>query len=244
MGAVLKPRIRDHSRHGGCATTGLPPGQFRASRCSSQQSTPGIAKSQLDYDLTRVDYVARYLAGFVKIDRSMLQDLPFLQSALPQMLLRDFYKQENSKFFTDLSTAATGSTSTIGTNEVEKIIDYIANLLDTNFAPNAITVNARLWAKILTTKPNDYSLPGGVTVDNVGNVRILGLPLLPASWMPAGKVIVGEWDLAKRVEVDGLKVQFFEQDDINVQQNLITVRIECREVLAIEQPAAFVYASV
>lgn len=210
----------------------------------SLQSTPGVAKTQIDYDLTRVDYTARYLAGFAKIDRSMLQDLPFLQSALPGMLLRDFYKAENAKFYTDLTSVATGSTVTGGTNEVEKLIDYITNLLDTDYSPNAIVTNAGLWGKILKTKPSDYSIPGGVTIDANGNVRILGMPLMPASWVPANKAIIGDWDYAKRVEVDGLKVQFFEQDDKNVQENLITVRIECREVLAVERTQAFVFADL
>jgi hypothetical protein len=50
--------------------------------------------------------------------------------------------------------------------------------------------------------------------------------------------------MAKRVVVDDLKVEFFEQDSDNVQKNLVTVRIECREVLAIDRPDAFVYADL
>ena len=210
----------------------------------SVQSTPGTSKTQIDYDYTEVTYAVDFLAGFARIARQMLQDLPFLQSELPMELLRDFYKAENALFYTQLTTAATGSTSTTGTNAIEKIIDYVANLLDANFSPSAIVVNARLWAKILTTKPSDYSIPGGVTVDANGNVRVLGLPMIPASWMPANKVIVGDWDMARRVEAQGLSVQFFEQDADNVTKNKITVRIECREVLAILRPDAFVFADV
>lgn len=210
----------------------------------SVQSTPGVAKTQIDYDFTEVTYTARYIAGYARIDKSMLQDLPFLQTSVSDMLLRDFYKTENTIFYNALSSVATGSTSTSATVAVEKLIDYIANLLDANFTPNAITVNARLWATLLKTKPSDYSIPGGVTIDNNGNVRITGIPIIPASWMPANKAIVGDWSMAKRVEVDGLKVEFFEQDADNVTKNLITVRVECREVLAIDRLDAFVFADL
>jgi hypothetical protein len=210
----------------------------------SLQSTPGVAKTQIDYDFTEATYTADFMAGFARISRQMLQDLPFLQSALPQMLLRDFYKAENAAFYQALSSVATGVTTTSGANAVEKIIDYIARLLDANFAPSAITVNSLLWGSILKTKPSDYSIPGGVTIDQAGNIRILGLPLIPASWMPANKVLVGEWDLAKRVEASGLSVQFFEQDGTNVTKNQITVRVECREVLAVERLDAFTFADV
>lgn len=210
----------------------------------SIQSTPGVAKTQIDYDLTEATYTANYIAGYARIAKQMLQDLPFMQSALPAMLLRDFYKRENQVGFAAISGAATGSTTTSGSNEIEKLIDYVANLLDTDFAPTAITVNAALWASVLKTKPNDYSIPGGVTIDAVGNVRILGIPLIPASWMPTGKAIVGDWSMAKLVSVDGLSVQFYEQDADNVTKNLVTVKVEAREVFAIDRLDAFTYATV
>ncbi len=47
--------------------------------------------------------------------------------------------------------------------------------------------------------------------------------------------------MAKKVVVDGLKVEFFEQDGDNVQRNVITARIEERNVLAFDRPDAFYY---
>jgi hypothetical protein len=44
----------------------------------------------------------------------------------------------------------------------------------------------------------------------------------------------------ERIEVESLAIEFFEQDDKNVQQNLITARIECMEDFNVLQPAATV----
>ena len=210
----------------------------------SVQGTPGNAKTQIDYDLTAVTYTARYIAGYARIDKSMLQDLPFLQSALPEMLLRDFYKAEDSKFYTDLTGAATGSTTTSATVDAEQIIDYVANLEAADFSVNGIVVNPKQWARLLQTKPADYSVPGGFTITADGNIAIAGIPVYKSSFVADDKVIVGDWNMAKRVVVDDLKVEFFEQDSDNVQKNLVTVRIECREVLAIDRPDAFVFADL
>jgi HK97 family phage major capsid protein len=210
----------------------------------SVQGTPGDAKTQIDYDLTAVTYTARYIAGFARIDKSMLQDLPFLQSALPQMLLRDFYKAEDAKFYTDLSGAATGSTTTSATVDAEQIIDYVANLESADFTPNGIVVNPKQWARLVTTKPADYSVPGGFTIDANGNIAIAGIPVYKSSFIADDKVLVGDWNYAKRVVVDDLMVEFFEQDSDNVQKNLVTCRVEAREVLAIDRLDAFVFADL
>lgn len=210
----------------------------------SVQGTPGDAKTQIDYDLTAVTYTARYIAGFARIDKSMLQDLPFLQSALPQMLLRDFYKAEDAKFYADLSGAATGSTTTSATVDAEQIIDYVANLESADFTPNGIVVNPKQWARLVVTKPADYSVPGGFTITADGNIAIAGIPVYKSSFIADDKVLVGDWNYAKRVVVDDLKVEFFEQDSDNVQKNLVTCRIEAREVLAIDRLDAFVFADL
>jgi HK97 family phage major capsid protein len=210
----------------------------------SVQATPGDAKTQIDYDLTAVTYTARYIAGYARIDKSMLQDLPFLQSALPQMLLRDFYKAEDAKFYADLSGAATGSTTTTATVDVEQIIDYITNLEGADFAVNGIVVNPKQWGRLLLTKPSDYSIPGGVTITSDGNIAIAGIPVFKSSFIADDKVLLGDWNMAKRVVVDDLKVEFFEQDSDNIQKNLVTVRIEAREVLAIDRLDAFVFADL
>jgi hypothetical protein len=96
----------------------------------------------------------------------------------------------------------------------------------------------------LLTKPADYSIPGGVTITPDGNIAIAGIPIFKSSFIADDKVLVGDWNMAKRVVVDDLKVEFFEQDSDNIQKNLVTVRIEAREVLAIDRVDAFVFADL
>lgn len=210
------------------------------------QATEGTLKEQVEYKYTNVQFVANYINGFVRVSKQMLQDLLFLQTYLPQELLRDYYKFENATFFNSLSTGAGTAPTGTGDNTAEKLIYNIANIETQNFAVNGITVPPNVWAQIMLTRlpstGTSYSLPGGFMINpQTGNVEIAGVPIIKATWMPANTAIIGDWSQAQVAYVDNLKVEFFEQDSDNVQRNLITVRVECRCVLVIERPEAFTY---
>lgn len=211
------------------------------------QTTHGAAKNQLDYDLTQVTVNAEFLAGYVRIARQMLQDLPFLQNFVNNELVEDYMRTETFKFFDQMATGggATGSSTTAASVTVEKVIDYIANLMTNNYQPNAIIARPAVWASILKTKPADYSIPGGVTISPTGDVLILGIPLLPVTTnaLSDSKVIVGDFSKAAIIQAEGLSVGMFEQDQDNVIKNLITMRIEARVGFAILRPDAFIYAN-
>lgn len=203
----------------------------------SEQTTPGVAKTQIDYDYVNVTYVANYIAGYARVAKQMLQDLPFLQSALPSQLRRDYFKAENSIFYTALDAAATAAVTT-KTESAERLLAAIAQVENANYDVTGIVVNPSDWAVLAITKPADYSVPQ--TVNFVNNMLTIGgVPVFKATWMPVTKFIVGDWNQAKKVVTDGLSVEFFEQDADNVTKNLTTVRVESRTVLAIDQPLGF-----
>lgn len=203
----------------------------------------GAVKSQIDFDTAPITYNATYLAGFAKYAKQMAQDLPFLTSWLPTALRREYFIAENARFHTALAAAATAvPAGTLG-NEIERIIKVIALLEIKNFSANGVVINPADWAKIAITEKSTgagYGLPGIVTITN-GQLAVNGVNVYKANWIPANKYCVGDWSMAKKVVVDGLKVEFFEQDVDNVQRNLITARIEERNVLAFDRTDAFYY---
>ena len=203
----------------------------------------GAVKSQIDFDTAPITYNATYLAGFAKYAKQMAQDLPFLTSWLPTALRREYFIAENARFHTALAAASTAvPAGTLG-NEIERIIKVIALLEIKNFSANGVVINPADWAKIAITEKSTgagYGLPGIVTITN-GQLAVNGVNVYKANWIPANKYCVGDWSMAKKVVVDGLKVEFFEQDGDNVLRNVITARIEERNVLAFDRPDAFYY---
>lgn len=212
----------------------------------SNQTTHGAAKTQVDYDLTEVTVTTQYLAGFVRFAKQMAQDLPFLQTFIANELVEDYKRQESFEFFGSLRSAATGSTTAGASVYAEKLIQYIANLLNADYDPNGIVTTSANWATLMTTKPSDYSVPGGVTISPTGEVMVVGIPVYVANDTYLGtssqKTLVGDFSKAAIIQAEGLSTQFFEQDSDNVQKNLITARTEARVALATLRPDAFIYA--
>lgn len=206
------------------------------------QTQHGTTKNQLDYDLTEQTVVADYLAGFVKFAKQMAQDLPFLQNYIANELVEDYKRTESAQFMGLLTAGATGSAATSSSVLAEKYIDWIATLMANDWYANAIITDATNWATILKTKPNDYSVPGGITIDADGTVRFCGIPLIAQNNIGAGHTLIGDFTKAAILQAEGLSVGFYEQDDKNVQQNLITARCEARVALAILRPDAFIFA--
>jgi len=95
--------------------------------------TEGSNKGENNYSLTEVKVVNDYLAGFSTFSKQMLKSLPFMTQTLPRMLQRDFFKAENAAFFSTVSGAATGSTTTAETDDLLQLIDYIGNQKTANF---------------------------------------------------------------------------------------------------------------
>ena len=48
-------------------------------------------------------------------------------------------------------------------------------------------------AAILKTKPNDYSIPGGVQFGPTGVVQILGIPIIPCQFISGTNFLAGDF---------------------------------------------------
>tara|TARA_R110000796_G_scaffold149826_3_gene266644 strand:- start:92 stop:1234 length:1143 start_codon:yes stop_codon:yes gene_type:complete len=204
----------------------------------------GAAKGQVDYDVSMIDVNTDFIAGFTRYSKKMRNNLPFLQSFVPNALRRDYFKKENADFNTVLAGAATASTQIItGQNKVEMLIQEIATLDGLDFETNAIVVKPADYWDILITEVSagaGYGLPGVVTQDN-GVLRINGIPVVKANWLAANKYYVGDWSRVNKISTEGLSLEFSDVEGTNFIANNITARIESQVALAVEQPAALIY---
>ena len=204
----------------------------------------GSSKAQVDYDLSMIDVSPDFIAGFARYSRKMRNNLPFLESFLPNALRRDYAIAENSAFNTVLAAAATASTQIItGKNMIEMLINEIATLETANYAPSVIVVRpADFWTIMVTEKSTGagYGLPGVVSMDG-GQLRINGIPIVKANWMAANKYYVGDWSRINKINTEGLSLAFSDVEGTNFVENNITARIESQTALAVEQPAAIIY---
>jgi HK97 family phage major capsid protein len=221
----------------------FPRGNTPVGEGSFGKQTEGSAKPQVDYDVTVVNTALSFIAGYAKVSRQMIDDLPFLQAYLQQSLIEDFQKAEDTYYLNAIASSATAGSSS-GANTAEKFIDYVAQLGALNWTPNlALTTHAG-WAGLLKTKPSDYSVPGGMVIDNNGNVRIVGVPVIPHSLVTASKIYVMDTTKFAIAQQSGLAVRSTEFDQDDFIKNLITFRAEARCELLQFQPSAAIYGAI
>jgi HK97 family phage major capsid protein len=221
----------------------FPRGNTPVGEGSFGKQTEGSAKPQVDYDVTVVNTALSFIAGYAKVSRQMIDDLPFLQAYLQQSLIEDFQRAEDTYYLNAIAASATAGSSS-GANTAEKFIDYVAQLGALNWTANlALTTHAG-WAGLLKTKPSDYSVPGGMTIDNNGNVRIVGIPVIPHSLVTASKIYVMDTSKYAIAQQSGLAVRSTEFDQDDFIKNLITFRCEARCELLQYQPTAAVYGAI
>ena len=221
----------------------FPRGNSPVGEGSFGKQTEGSAKPQVDYDVTVVNTALSFIAGYAKVSRQMIDDLPFLQAYLSQSLIEDFQKAEDTYYLNAIAASATAG-STSGANTAEKFIDYLAQLGALNWTPNLSLTTHAGWAGLLKTKPSDYSVPGGVVIDQNGNVRIAGVPVIPHSLVTSGKIYVMDTTKFAIAQQSGLAVRSTEFDQDDFIKNLITFRAEARCELLQFQPSAAVYGNI
>ena len=99
----------------------FPRGNTPVGEGSFGAQTEGLAKAQLDYDVTMVNTSVPFIAGYAKVSRQMLQDLPFLQAYLSTSLVEDWNRAVNTRFLNNIATNST-ALSTTETVTVAKMI--------------------------------------------------------------------------------------------------------------------------
>jgi HK97 family phage major capsid protein len=206
----------------------------------------GSLKQENNYSLTEVKTVNQFIAGFSKFSRQMLASLPFMSQTLPRLLTRDFFKAENAAFFSTVSGAATGSTTTSASADLGKIIQLIGNLRAGDFAASVVFVSNAQWSLLLNESfTNGYYMgAGGLTIGQSGVLNIAGVPIVGCNWVPNDRAFLIDNSFLERVEVNGVNIELSYEDQNNFVTNMVTARIECYEAINLMLPTSAIFATI
>jgi len=197
----------------------------------------GSLKQESNYSLTEVKTVNQFIAGFSKFSRQMLASLPFMSQTLPRLLTRDFFKAENASFFSTVSGAATGVTTTSAATNLGDLIQLIGNQRAADFSPSVIFVsNATYSTLLIESFTNGYYLGAGL--------NLVGVPIVGVNWIPNSRALVLDNSFIERIEVNGLNIELSYEDQNNFVTNMVTARIECYEAINLMLPNSTIYATI
>ena len=205
----------------------------------------GSIKAENSYSLTGTAVAEQFLAGYTTFSKQMMNSLPFLTQYLPQMLMRDFYKKENAYAYNVMATGTGSTTITSTSDNVEKIIYYIANQLAGNYNASFAIVSPADYAKLVISTYTKGYYPGAGTVTYNGtSLSLDGVPIIRATWATTGHVVIIDRDFIQRVQVSGLAIELSYEDGNNFTKNLVTARIECQEEFVLQLLPSAIYGTL
>jgi len=207
--------------------------------------TEGSIKGENNYSLTGTAVVERFLSGFSTFSKQFVNNLPFITQYLPMMLMRDFFIKENTYAYSVMATGTGSTTITSTSDNVEKIIYYIANQLAGNYDASFAIVSPADYAKLVISTYSKGYYPGAGTVQYNGTSLTLdGVPIIRATWATTGHVVIIDRMFFQRVQVSGLAIELSYENDQNFVKNLVTARIECQEEFVLQLAPSAIYGTL
>lgn len=218
----------------------------------------GALKSQFDLDLVEATVNVETIAGWLRVTRKAMNNIPgfvsFLQARLPEKFQRALdaqilYGNGTTPNLKGILTAGNfvASTAVASQKLIDKLIDDVATLEDT-YERDATGILLRPvdyygFFKNKASGSGEYDLPEGVTFVN-GQLYLFGIPVYASTAITAPDYVVGDFDMgAQLLTQEGMRIEFFEQDGTNVRENKVTVRIEGNYALPVYGPDFFIKGS-
>ena len=222
------------------------------------QNPEGSAKPQVEYKAELVTAVESTIAAWQKIGRQTLSNVRGLSSFIQLVMVADLMIKEDDELlngtgsngrvqgFLQGASAPSSFGLTIASPQIYDVIaGSAAKLSALDYTANFALVNPVDYWKMVTLKDQDNAYLQNVIYNaSASSLNVFGIPVFPTTAITAGNYVVGDSRYVMPMQREGISLRFFEQDDKNVQENLITARIEERILQAVYRPNAFVGGSI
>lgn len=219
---------------------------------NAAETAEGADKPESDIEFLLKTFNVATIAHWIKVSKQILEDSAALASYIDarmrygveyrydQQLLKGDGVGQNISGITDTGNY-TAFTPETGFTLLDNINLAIEKVRLADYEATGIVLNPADWGNIERLKDSQQRYIVGNPLSPI-TPTLWGKPVVVTNAMTAGKILVGAFDMSHMVfNRQGVTVDFFEQDDKNVQQNLITVRAEARGLLATLRPASVQY---
>lgn len=231
-------------------------------REGAMEGTPAITaegnkKPQIHFaDPTPVTVTLQKIAAFVKESDEVIDDAEFLTSVINGRLVYQLNFVRQATVISDLlgtsgiQTANWPKTATFTDISLD-IADAVANAIAdvqemSGYEADGVVITPTLWKKLRIGHFNNGEYVGGGYFEQGARPTLWGLPVAVSSQLTAGHILVGAFGTCASLvtKADGVSVQATNTDQDDFVKNLMTIRAEVREKLAVRRPAGFVDLTV
>ncbi len=225
---------------------------------SAAEAAEGAQKAESALTWSLVNMPVSTVAHWIKISKQLAADAPALAAYVNTRMRYGVNQKVDTQLVVGDGTAPnisgtydTGNFTAHGYSNAaiaaisttfKKLVlirKVIADLYAAGYPADAIVLNPADWA---TIEIELFTTAAGQTlysVNDAGQARLFGLPVIQAIGMAADTFQVGRFSEAYMIyNREGVVVEMSDSDSDNFTKNLITLRAERRLALATEKPAA------
>jgi HK97 family phage major capsid protein len=210
----------------------------------------GATKPEASWDTSEVDAPVRKIAVTSKVTDELFADFTMIRDYIDQRMRFMVVLTEEDQLLNGNGTAPNlrGILNTSGIltqakgadNGPDAIFKGIMKVLYTGFFdPDGVVINPTDWQGIRLLKTADGLYVWGAPSDEV-TPRLWGRAAVVTPSIAAGTALVGAFRLGAQVWYrEGLRVESTNANEDDFKKNLIAIRAEQREALAVYLPTAF-----
>lgn len=228
---------------------------------AAEQAGEGADKAESDLIIVEDNKAVQTIAHTLKASKQALDDSQYLMGFIDRRMRHGVNNRLETQIMMgngvgqnlsgwDASGNHTVTTGVGAGNSIGLVNRMKTEILSADYEPDYVYMNPIDWAVIETTQRGAgdaayVAASGAVTYVNGGLTPLLwGLPVVVSNNVPSGTIFVKSFLADLYRDREQAIVEFFEQDEDNVQKNLVTVRAELRGAHCVIAPAAIRKATV
>ena len=214
-------------------------------------------KSSIELEAKTANVVK--IATHLKVSDEMLEDVAGLAGYITTRGTTKYRLKEDQQLLygtglnnqlEGLTVAATAWGAATISNPINNLydvaVDGSANLAKKNYMPSGIMVHPTSWFDLITTKDSkgQYIVPDLIR-QGLAPAQLAGVPVIRNTAVTEGDILMGNFaQMATLFDRRGVSVRFFEQNEDDAINNLITIVIEGRLALPVYLPNAGIYGDL
>ena len=206
----------------------------------------GATKNKLTYNYVPKTATLQKVTGLIKMTEELFDDAPYLVDAINQDLVDDLNANRQTQAVTTLLATSGLLTASVTYSTVvdifKGILNAVADVEDTTNIPcDSVVVTPTIWKMLRGATDQDGHFYAGDPFSDTEYSRLFELTFVKNANVTANHIIVGAFNRGAELvsKADGVRVDSTNSNDVDFEKNLVSVRAEAREILAVKRPSCF-----
>lgn len=214
---------------------------------SVSTTSEGATKNKLTYTYVPKTATLQKITGLIKVTEELFQDAPYIVDAINQDLVDDLNANRQAQAITTLlgtSGLLTGSVAANATDVAlfQAILKAAADIEDATHIPaDAVVVTPAVWLRLRSALDAENRFYAGAPFGDSEYSKLFEMTFVKSADVTANHVVVGAFNRGAELvsKADGVRVDSTNSNDVDFEKNLVSIRAEAREILAVKRPSCF-----